>query len=422
VVARSRRRARGTGVACLLVGVLALVGCSGSDQPATPPAPVAIGLLLPLTGATAATSADAMRGIQLAVDVVNHSYPGLPVPLAGGSGLPGLSGRALTLVGGDTTGRSDEAANQAGQIVAKGAVALVTADSADVTVGAGSEAGRLRVPLIDARSTADYVTELGMDWYFRTAPSDRLLAQAAFALLQQQFAGAALPKLAVVSDPGAESAATTVLVRELAERAGYPIATQETLPDNNGPSQSARRIEQSGADVVLALVNTPAGVTGLSQVTARLTRPIPVIGLARGFGDPPPASGGSTVLLRTASWSAELAHRSPAAKAVDEMYTSRFGAPMTDAAANAFTAMMTLAAAIDAAGSTDPGAIRAALRSIWQPATQIIMPWNGVRFDADGQNQLAAGVVEGREAAGFRVVFPRELATGPMIWTANGTG
>jgi branched-chain amino acid transport system substrate-binding protein len=126
--------------------------------------------------------------------------------------------------------------------------------------------------------------------------------------------------------------------------------------------------------------------------------------------------------LRTSSWSAELAQRSPA-KAVTDLYAKRFGSPMTDAAANVFTATMTLAAAIDAAGSDDPATIRSTLRQISQPATQMIMPWIGVRFGANGQNQLAAGVVEGRATTGFRVVFPRELAAGPMIWTAtNGAG
>ena len=47
----------------------------------------------------------------------------------------------------------------------------------------------------------------------------------------------------------------------------------------------------------------------------------------------------------------------------------------------------------------------------------MIMPWNGIRFDANGQNELAAGVVEARGAADVQVIFPRELAAGPMIWT-----
>jgi hypothetical protein len=47
------------------------------------------------------------------------------------------------------------------------------------------------------------------------------------------------------------------------------------------------------------------------------------------------------------------------------------------------------------------------------------MPWNGVRFGANGQNQLAAAVVEARAPGGYQVVFPRELATVPMVWASR---
>ena len=38
------------------------------------------------------------------------------------------------------------------------------------------------------------------------------------------------------------------------------------------------------------------------------------------------------------------------------------------------------------------------------------MPWDGIQFDAGGQNPLAAGLVEQRNGNAFQVIFPRELA------------
>ncbi len=402
-----------------LATAMVAAGCSGPSQPPTVSTPVTIGLLAPATGAAADAGLDALRGTQLAADVINHSHPELAIPLAAGTGLPGLHGRALALVSADTAGAPGDAGNQAGQVIANGAVAIVMADSAEAAAAAGSQAQRLHVPLVDAVSTADYVTELGMDWYFRTVPSDRSLAASAFAMLQRQLAGTSRPTIAILAEAETAGAATTALVRDLAERAGYTVSPQETLIDHTHAGEQARRIDQSGADVVLALVSSSQGATEVTQVTSRLTTTLPVIGFGPGFGEAPQL-GPASVVLRTASWSAELAGRSPAAKAVNDLYASRFGVAMTDIAANAFTATITVAAAIDAAGSTDPAAIRAALRQTWLPATQLIMPWNGVRFDTNGQNELAAGVVEGREAEGFRVVFPRELATGPMIWATGG--
>ncbi|MDT5024576.1 MAG: branched-chain amino acid transport system substrate-binding protein [Micromonosporaceae bacterium] len=417
MVVGSPRRARATVFHLLLMAVLA--GCGGPGQPTVPLAGVTIGLLTPATG----SGIDALRGAQLAVDVINHSYPDLPVPLAAGSGLPGLAGRTVALVSGDTQGTPDEGTNQVAAVVAKRAVGVVAADSADVTVAVGSQTQRLRIPLVDASSTADYITELGMDWYFRTVPSDRLLAETAFALLQRQFAGTAKPRVAILTEAGAQDSADAVLVRDLAQRAGYTVVSRATISEQPDVSEQGKQLEQSQADVLLALANSRAAAAAMSRVAARAARPVPVLGFGPGFDEVPQDPGLPTVILRTSSWSAELAQRSPAAKAVTDLYVKRFGSPMTDTAANVFTATMTLAEAIDAAGSDDPATIRSALRQISQPATQVIMPWNGVRFDANGQNQLAGGVVEGRATTGFRVVFPRELAAGPLIWTAtNGAG
>src|SRR5258705_1544914 len=206
VVVGSCRRRSGTIVVFSLVAGVILAGCSGPDRPTVASAPVTIGLLVPVTGSAANAGLDAVRGAQLAADVVNHSYPELPIPFAAGTGLPGLGGRTLALASADTKGTSDEAANQAELIICNGAVALVAADSAEVAAAVGSQAQRLHVPLVDASSTADYVSELGMDWYFRTVPSDRLLAETAFALLQRELAGTALPKVAILADAGAGGA------------------------------------------------------------------------------------------------------------------------------------------------------------------------------------------------------------------------
>ena len=50
------------------------------------------------------------------------------------------------------------------------------------------------------------------------------------------------------------------------------------------------------------------------------------------------------------------------------------------------------------------------------PATQTIMPWDGIRFDGNGSNQLGAAVVEQRLPSGFQVVHPTELAAAKLRW------
>jgi branched-chain amino acid transport system substrate-binding protein len=59
--------------------------------------------------------------------------------------------------------------------------------------------------------------------------------------------------------------------------------------------------------------------------------------------------------------------------------------------------------------------VRNAVQALTLPVTQTIMPWNGVRFDGNGVNQLAAGVVEQRSPNGYLVVHPAELATNASL-------
>jgi branched-chain amino acid transport system substrate-binding protein len=75
---------------------------------------------------------------------------------------------------------------------------------------------------------------------------------------------------------------------------------------------------------------------------------------------------------------------------------------------------MTIGMAIEAADSTDPARVRAALARVDAGAT--IMPWRGVRFDSTGQNALAAGLVEQVAAGQYHVVYPADLASAGLVW------
>jgi branched-chain amino acid transport system substrate-binding protein len=78
--------------------------------------------------------------------------------------------------------------------------------------------------------------------------------------------------------------------------------------------------------------------------------------------------------------------------------------------------MLVLADAINRAGSTDPNAIRDALRETDIPADQIIMPWQGVRFDESGQNVLGTGIIVQAFEGQYHTVWPFDLATRDLVW------
>ncbi len=388
--------------------MIAAAGCTAPDSPTSP---LVIGVLSAHTGPGADTADEARRGAQLAIDIVNEDHGALSVPLGAGTGLPALGGSRLALAGADSQGKPDQAVRMAADLVtAQGAVGVVVAESADIVSGTASEMQRLRAPLLDASNTADYLTELGLDWYFRAGPGDRVLTESAFGVLRRQ----SVRRLAVLTEPGGDSAAGAAHIKALAGASGGQIVLQHelTLADSAG-GDVAFRLKESGAQAVLAWAHTPEAATSMGRL---VPTNIPMVGLGKGFRGLPAPPSGPALMLRPVPWSAELATRSPAAQAVMALYEKRFGHRMSGLAAASFTAVITLAVAIDASASRDPATIRAALRQTSLSSTQMIMPWDGVRFASDGHNSLAGAAVEAWDGSGFHVVYPVELASRPIKW------
>jgi branched-chain amino acid transport system substrate-binding protein len=397
-----------------LVGTVSVVvavaaGCAVDDP--VPPS-IVVGVLSATAGAGATANDDAARGAQLAIEVVNDDHTSLPIPLGPGIGLPGLRGARLTLVSADTKGQTDVATKQANEFVTvKHAAGVVIADSAEVAMTAASEMQRLRAPLLDATNTAEYLTELGMDWYFRAAPGDRSMVESAFAVLRRHN----VTKIAVVTEPVGDSAAGVAQIQAIAAGAGVQIWHQQDM------SNQTLDLADGEVQAIVVWAHSAEGATTARKMASGVPGNPPVVGLGKGFRDLTSGAGvqpaGATpMLLRTVLWSADLAGRSPAAKAVAELYQKRFGHQMTGVAAATFTAVIALAVAIDAGASQDPAAIRAALRRTSLPPTQMIMPWDGVRFASDGHNSLAASALEAWDGSTFRLVYPAELATERLRW------
>ncbi|MGE5827470.1 MAG: ABC transporter substrate-binding protein, partial [Micromonosporaceae bacterium] len=276
----ARHRQRRAAVLALAAGMLVLAGCGGSPRTPHRPATVAIGLLSPASGG-GGMGDDAVRGAQLAIDLVNNSHPELPLPLAKGAGLPGLGGAVLTLAVRDTAGSADQAETAANDLVSfDHAVSIVAAESAPVMAALGAQAQRLRLPLVDATSSADYLPEMGLEWYFRVSPSDRVLIETTYALLRRQLPAGQPARLALLQDQGGDLATDADLVRELATRSGYSIvATLDLAPSGTDLLAAQQLLDQSGADVVFAVLAQDGAARTAIDLAAALVHPVPLLGL-----------------------------------------------------------------------------------------------------------------------------------------------
>jgi branched-chain amino acid transport system substrate-binding protein len=117
------------------------------------------------------------------------------------------------------------------------------------------------------------------------------------------------------------------------------------------------------------------------------------------------------------TWSVELADKKPLIAKVNDLYRARYGRNLNSLTAAAFTTSLTVADAINRAGSTDPEKIREALRATDIPSEQTIMPWEKIAFDPEtGQNNHATGIICQIQNGKYRVIWPNNLASAKPVW------
>lgn len=409
-------------IAVAALAATSLAACGGTGGSSGNSKDIRIAGLWPLSGANATEGTDVLHGAQLAVDVVNNAHPDIALPLAAGAGLPGLGGAKLDLVTADTQGKPEVGASEVDRLVSdKKAVAITGCYQSGVTLTASQRAERLGVPFVNDASSSAALTQRGLKWFFRTGPTDATFAQAMFGYLdQQKQQGKKISSIGVFHTNDQFGNDGDKVTKQAAAAHGLGVGVDVAFDPNAADLGSqVAQVRGKNPDVLFVLAYTDGAIKLMRTLRQLGYYPPALMAYGAGFADPafikglgPLANGAST----RAAWSAEIADSRPAAKTVAQLFQQRFNAPMTENSARAFTSVLAIAQAINNAKSTDPEAIRTALRGLNVPGPQTIMPWSGIRFDPSGQNTGAAGVVEQLLNGRYRVVFPANLASAKPVW------
>jgi branched-chain amino acid transport system substrate-binding protein len=428
------RRSR---LALLIVPALALAtACTGggddsSTSAASGDQTLKIGLLTQLTGPSRAAGTEAQNGARLAADVINGLNPSIPLPLASDSGLPNLGGAKVSVVVKDVTPPAvdpkkdkDDAQTREGNLQKtagdavtdlvsnKGVNALIGAYDPQITEAASQRSERFEVPFVNADSPATFLTDAGRDWFFRIGPTWRQAGEAFFSLLRQQQVSSKRIAVLYAQDKAGQDALTTTT--ELAKEGNLPKPTPFGFDPSGANAAAALAGVRAYNPDTLLLYSSPASVQPLLQAVAGSgLKPQAAMSFSLGYVTAQtfdPAAAAVDGLMRSTSWSIEAAQRNPAAQAVTALYQRRFNSPMTEAAASAFTAVMTVAQAVNNAGTLDDQRIRSALLSLDIPGEQTIMPWAGIQFDETHQNTLAQALIEQYHNRAFSIVYPSDAA------------
>ena len=405
--------------ASALVALLASAASSNAQQE------VKIGVLYPLSGPIAQIGLDAVAAVRTALQIANEGAD-LPLPLAKNKGLPGLGGAKVTVIVVDHQGKPEIGQSETERLITQEKVhAVFGAYHSSVTAAASQAAERAGIPFVNAESSQPALTQRGLKYFFRTSPTDETFSRLMFDFLKDFSAksGQKFQTAAIFHEDTAFGTDSGRVQERLANERGVKILEKIAYKaQTTSLTSEVQRLKASNADVLL-----PSSYTSDSFLLLRTAKeldynPKMILAQNAGFTDPTflttmgkEAEGAIT----RSPYNADLQGRIPMLVKVNELFKKHSnGRDLSDNSARSFTGFMVLLEALNRAGSTDPEKLRAALIATDIPADQLIVPYRGVKFDANGQNELVQAILMQAQKGKYCTIYPFELASCEVLYPA----
>jgi branched-chain amino acid transport system substrate-binding protein len=416
--------ARGVLPAMALFGGMLGVFTMVMPAAAAPP-DVVIGAIFPLSGNAAAIGHDAQMALETEADIIN-GHDNVPMLLGQGGGLPGLGGAKVKLVFADSQNSPQIARSEAERLITEDhVVAIIGSYTSATAVTISQICNRYEVPYISADNSAPSLSQQGLQWFFRTSPTDVDFSKAMFAFFTSigKQTGRPVHSIAIIHENSVFGTSSATVQESLAKAAGIKVLADISYQANS-PSLSveAERLRAANADVVMPSSYTSDAILLVRSMHDVGYTPKAIVAQDAGFVDPNfyAAVGplGNDVMSRS-SFAIDATKARPAIPKVNALFHARDNKDLNDLTGRELTALQVLADAINRAKSTNNMALQTALRATDIPGDQTIMPWTGVKFDSTGQNIEGTPVIEQRQNGVWHTIYPLDVATAKAVWNVG---
>ncbi len=380
-----------------------------------------IGAIYPLTGPAATTGKELADAVKLAQEIINNRHD-FNLPLAKDEGLPNLKGAKIEVIVADHQGKPDVGLAEAERLITEeNVVALIGCYYSSVTKTASLAAERHQKPFLNPESTAASLTERGFKWFFRTTPNDDTFSENFFQFLDElnKKMENKVKKVAIFHENTDFGKGVKDTETKYAKQYGFELAATISYSANSSSLDSeVQKIKNSGAEVVLPASYVSDSILFMKTIKKFNYAPSMILAMDAGFisGEFGKSLGadGNYILSREV-WALDLAKKKPMVAEINKLYKERFGKDMNGNSARTFTGLLTIADAINRAGSTEPDAIRKTLVGYSIPGDQLIMPWAGIQFNEKQQNELGRGIVVQLVDGAYSTVWPFDLASREIV-------
>src|SRR5271155_2535435 len=404
-------------VAAVLAAAFA-VPAQGADA-------VKIGVIYPLTGNAASAGQSAKDAANLAVDIVNTAYPELKnLPLGNTGGLPNLGGAKIELDEADHQGNPQVGQQQTLRLITEDhVVAMVGSYHSSVSLVATAVAERQGIPFLVADSVAANITGRGFKWTFRTTPFAPDFAKAYSQFLTDlKKSGRKVDNIAVVNENTDYGTSVSASILDAAKTANINVAAHIAYSANSSDvSAQVLQLKTLQPDAVIFISYTADIILYFKTMKNLDYLPPIIIGDDAGFSDPSFIPNVGDLAQGAVNRSAfDIGKPGDNSYIVDQMFKAKYGRDLHDTSARWMQGFFVLADAINRAGSTDPEKIQSALRATGLKPDQLMIGYNGVKFDDTGQNILASTFLIQLKGKEYVSVWPADRATSKLDWPMKG--
>jgi branched-chain amino acid transport system substrate-binding protein len=382
---------------------------------------VKIGIMWPLTGNAAAAGQASKAAVEVALDIINNAHPELGnLPLAATAGLPGLGGAKLEVIFVDHQGEPAMAQQLTTRLITQDKVnALMGAYQSSCTFTATAVAERYGIPFLNGESAALNITGRGFKWVFRSTPIASDYARTYmrfFADMKNQ--GKKIDSIAIVNENTDYGTSVADAIEAEAKKANMPVAIRIPYSaSSTDVSAQVLQLKQKQPDVVIFISYTADSILYMKTMRNLDYRAPMVIGDDTGFSDPsfiPAVSDIAQGAMNRSAW--DIGKPGSTTFKINEMYKAKTGRDLDDTSGRNMQGFFALADAINRAGSTDPEKIREALTKTDLKPDQLMMGYQGVKFDSTGQNVLASTYLIQLDGKKYDLVWPEAAANAKLQW------
>ncbi|MBI3512656.1 MAG: ABC transporter substrate-binding protein [Proteobacteria bacterium] len=386
---------------------------------------IKIGVLMPLTGNAASAGNSSKIAVELGAEIVNNAHPELaPLPLAATAGLPGLGGAKIELVIADHQGNPSVGQSQTLRLITQEQVIAITGSyHSSVTLTTSATAERYGIPFVNGESVAANLTERGFKTFFRVTPLASDFAKNYMDFMADLGkAGHPVKTLALVFENTEYGTSVADTVRTYAKERGLNLVSDIAYSANTTDvSSQVLQLKDKKPDAVIFISYTSDAILYVKTMKALDYLPPVMIADNAGFSDHSFITSSASLaqgLMNRSAWS--IGKPGSVTYKVNEMFKAKTGRDLDDPSGRAMQGFLVLAEALNRAGSTKPDAILKALSETNLGPDQVMMGYKGVKFDAKGQNTLAATYLIQMSGNKYVAVWPEKSAEKPIEWPYKG--